>query len=272
MKRLVTLALALALALFAASAGARPSGSWSYNSSGRNGGSWQGFSPVWIQGLKGWYRADLGITIATGVSSWADQSGTGGIGAATQATGNRQPTYSTSGWTNGGSAISFPGTANIQLSTASTSYGAFTIVTAFKLTGTAGELIVHNSDTSAGDYLYGSTGNTMRVNRGGTESDKNLSSNWAVSNVVKAVAWVFDGTHAGNVLYVNGVSQTLTNGTSTGAPGTGTQTGAVFIGASQSGTLPVNGLLREVIIYNVALSAADITRLHQYQQATSATP
>jgi hypothetical protein len=38
-----------------------------------------------------WLRADLGITIGTGVSAWADQSGYGNT--FTQATGGLQPTY-----------------------------------------------------------------------------------------------------------------------------------------------------------------------------------
>ncbi len=43
--------------------------------------------------LAGWWRADLGITIGTGVSAWADQSGNGRH--LVQATGTDQPTTGT---------------------------------------------------------------------------------------------------------------------------------------------------------------------------------
>jgi len=49
-----------------------------------------GFQPTKLAGLLGWWRADLGTTVATGVSAWADQSGNGF--AATQAVGANQPT------------------------------------------------------------------------------------------------------------------------------------------------------------------------------------
>jgi len=36
-----------------------------------------GFTPLQLTNLRGWWRADLGITIATGVSQWNDRSGNG---------------------------------------------------------------------------------------------------------------------------------------------------------------------------------------------------
>lgn len=47
---------------------------------------------VYAGDLKQWLRGDLGITLGTGVSAWADQSG-GGMNAI-QATGTAQPAYS----------------------------------------------------------------------------------------------------------------------------------------------------------------------------------
>ena len=62
----------------------------------RFGGS-SPFSPKSISGLYLWLRADLGITIATGVSSWADQSGNGDANrTVTQGTGAAQPVYTAS--------------------------------------------------------------------------------------------------------------------------------------------------------------------------------
>lgn len=52
------------------------------------------FSPADLgSGLAIWLRADLGLTMGTGVSAWADQSGNGRNYS--QATGSRQPTLGT---------------------------------------------------------------------------------------------------------------------------------------------------------------------------------
>lgn len=57
--------------------------------------------------LAAWYAADKGITIATGVSAWADQSGNGNTLA--QATTTKQPVFSAGGGPKGLSALNFDG-------------------------------------------------------------------------------------------------------------------------------------------------------------------
>src|SRR5271169_4249375 len=58
-------------------------------------GSQPGFLPTDLPGCMLWLRASAGITIATGVSAWADQSGKGQN--ATQGSGAAQPAYVASG-------------------------------------------------------------------------------------------------------------------------------------------------------------------------------
>lgn len=48
------------------------------------------YSPTYLSGIAHWYRADQGITIATGVSQWNDLIGTSHL---LQATGANQPAY-----------------------------------------------------------------------------------------------------------------------------------------------------------------------------------
>jgi len=60
----------------------------------RNGGGGLAFTPKTLPGILAWYRADLGVTIGTGVSAWADQSGAGNT--AVQAVGVNQPTLTAS--------------------------------------------------------------------------------------------------------------------------------------------------------------------------------
>lgn len=57
-------------------------------------GRGQGFLPTQLNGCAIWLRGDRGITLATGVSVWADQSGNAFNG--TQGTGALQPLYTTS--------------------------------------------------------------------------------------------------------------------------------------------------------------------------------
>lgn len=56
------------------------------------------FSPAAYTSIKAWFRADLGTTIATGLSNWVDQSGSGDAAnkALVQATATAQPTLNAS--------------------------------------------------------------------------------------------------------------------------------------------------------------------------------
>jgi hypothetical protein len=74
----------------------------------RVGTSWtpQALSPA------AWYRADLGITIATGVSSWADQSGN--ARHATQGTGGLQPSLQAS-YIGGKPGVKFTGSQYLPI-------------------------------------------------------------------------------------------------------------------------------------------------------------
>lgn len=66
------------------------------------------FSPLALPNIRSWFRADLGVTIATGVSNWVDQSGKST--PLTQSTGATQPTRNNSDAAYGGQAtLSFNG-------------------------------------------------------------------------------------------------------------------------------------------------------------------
>ncbi len=93
-----------------------------------------GASPKTILGasLVAWYRADLGISLGTGVSAWADQSGNGNNFV--QATGAQQPTQGT---VDGKPALVFSGT---QALTGPTTFpsGAKSCYVVFQLSATPG--------------------------------------------------------------------------------------------------------------------------------------
>jgi hypothetical protein len=82
-------------------------------SRGRAGGGGPSATPLTIFGssVELWLRADLGVTIGTGVSAWADQSGKGRH--CTQAAGSQQPSV-VSSWKNGKPALDFvPGSSQV---------------------------------------------------------------------------------------------------------------------------------------------------------------
>ena len=77
-----------------------------------------GFTPPDAGTMYGWYRGDLGVTISTGVSAWANQSGTAPTLA--EGTGANQPTFSSS-LINSQPGMTFDG-SNDRLSVGSLSY------------------------------------------------------------------------------------------------------------------------------------------------------
>jgi hypothetical protein len=74
------------------------------------------FTPALISGIQAWYRADKGITLGTGVSAWADQSGIGdGYRNAVQANTSLQPTFNYSDPNfNNLPSITFSGSQGLQ--------------------------------------------------------------------------------------------------------------------------------------------------------------
>lgn len=62
-----------------------------------------------IPSLVAEYWSDLGVTVATGVSAWADQSGVSGV-PWVQGTAASQPAIEVAGWADGGKSILFDGT------------------------------------------------------------------------------------------------------------------------------------------------------------------
>lgn len=76
-------------------------------------------------GLTAWYRADQGITIATGVSQWNDISGNARNLA--QGTGANQPTYNATGGSNGRALLDFDGTNDTMVTGAFTQNQPFTV-------------------------------------------------------------------------------------------------------------------------------------------------
>lgn len=211
------------------------------------------FLPTSITGCQLWLLGDDLGAVDSAISSWADQSGNGRN--ATQGTGSSQPAVKIG--VNGKKCASFDG--GDQLDTSSFGLNNLTCFFVFRATGN-GLLYMHNPGGADISYLYTTTGNTVNIQVGATQSAKDLSASWGSDGLWRTAVQAYDGTHAGHKLYLNGADQTL----STAATGTpGLRTGVFRVGAGNGG-LFLTGQISEVIIYNAALTDSQRQQVEGY--------
>ncbi len=129
-----------------------------------------------------WVRADLGITIGTGVSAWADQSGNGKD--YTQATGANQPVYNSSDAT-----LSYlptvEATANGQnllssLALPNPTVSPWSVLLVVKFNAAPGLQVLVSSPVDARPFIY-STSTASQLNVSGNGGD--------IANVTSVAVW-----------------------------------------------------------------------------------
>lgn len=221
--------------------------------------------PALLPGLLMWLDGTRGISVNAGnVSSWADMSGN--ENHATQSTPGNQPSYSATGF-NGFPCVDWgAGAANRGLVTPSMSLGVNTLVGVIQASASSGYWLVHNGDGVDGAYMYCLSGASYSLARAGVRSSKNVSATWLADGVQRSVAVAYNGTHATHLSYRNGILNT----TSTllgNDPGTSEQAGNVFIGMNQAGGGQYRGKMAELLAYNRALTAGEVSFLENYFRA-----
>lgn len=206
----------------------------------RNSVSGLAFTPKALPGLISWYRADLGVTIATGVSAWADQSGAGNT--AVQATGANQPAFNASNaGFNGRPTIT--GTLNQSLSA--------TVATPNPLTLFVVGTLSASSFMVAGNGAWSLTDNGV-----------NLVMNSGTGNALgpRAVSV------AASMVAIDGVNGQVRTSQHTGGSvvDTGASTGTLI--TILNSVLVSNGgnVMAEMAIWNRVLTAGEIDRLNTY--------
>ena len=226
---------------------------------GRGASSGLVWTPKAITGLQLWLRADLGVTIGTGVSAWADQSGTGDANKnVTQATGSKQPTLNASDANyNNKPTLSFSSAASQCLVSglwASPLSQPWTVVAVGQDDGTVSAQVYVES----GSDLAGS--NRVLVYQNATNYELNAGA--------ALVANARDATPHGLVGVVNGVSSRIYNSArtavATGDAGARAPLGATFIGETFADTAFLNGKIAEVIVWSGALSDAQLAPVWNY--------
>ncbi len=220
------------------------------------GGAAAAFSPTSISGIAGWWRADLGRTIATGVSQWNDQSGSGDANRnLVQATGSKQPTYNaTDAAFNNQSTLSFASASSQQLDSAGNWSGALSQPYSIFLVG---------ADGGAGFQGWASnTASSVAINYGNGSANmviyagSFLASTQGASSSPKMVGGVFNG--GSSAIYENARTPRAT-----GAAGA-TALAQLTLGANPGAGIYLNGKLAEGLVYAKALSAGEIDQLSTY--------
>lgn len=202
-----------------------------------------GFAPPMMGGLLAWWRADAGITTATGVSAWADLSGNGNT--VTQATGSAQPTYNASSATFGARpSLTFVAASSQALANASfnasqpdTIYivGAFSVAASTEfIDGTTNRQILGQNATTNYEQYAG----TSVLSGGITDTNAH------------AICGVFADALSATAAYVDNSRVAVISGSA----GTSALTG-ISVGGVAGGFL--SGSIAEVIIYSGSHNATN---------------
>lgn len=209
------------------------------------------FSPIL------WLKADaLGLSDNDPVSTWTDSSGNGNDATST---GGARPTFKTA-IVNGMPVVRFDGSDDFMKVTA-LPYGAFTIFYVYNVS-TGGIIGEHstNGGSNSGDYHYQPGGAHFAANAtggGGALSAFDSTSPSIGTSTWLLISRTMDGTHAGHLAWVNGVSVTRSSFVGTSNPGTATITDDYYIGARAGTALFTAGDIAEIIIIPSVLSDPD---------------
>lgn len=212
------------------------------------------FSPLSLTNLRGWWRSDMGITIATGVSAWADQSGQGNT--LVQGTGANQPTL-TAGQINGRPALVFDG-VNDSLAVSFALTQPTTVFIVFsQISWTNFDMVFDGGAVSNDMSLQQATASPgLAIRAGGAAAA--LNNNLAVGTF-GLVTSIFDG--ASSLIQVNSTAATTGNpGTNAGA---GLRVGVRGAGGANFGNISV----AEIIVMAATATAAERVAVRSYSQA-----
>lgn len=202
------------------------------------------FAPPMLPNCVLWLRADIGTTIATGVSQWNDQSGNGNNFS--QATGSAQPTVAASvSALNGAPALQFAAASSQQLSLTSfagVSAQPFTVYCVALFTGTlaSGGVVFGFGTGGVGGIIRNNSGTPpiVTADTGPYSAQVNSAQSPASPFVASTI---FQG--ATSSLRTNDVA-------ATGTLGTGGISGSAAIGTDNAGGPFWAGYIAEVIVYS----------------------
>lgn len=221
------------------------------------------FAPSQITGIVGWWKSDTGVsTSASHVTTWADQSGAGnnitdsGSGLGPLITANFQ---------NGIQALNFDGSGSNFRVVNLTLGSSQTFVWVGKCENGSGSLWMMEHTTTIGggngSYMFSTGNNAMDVTRSSSNATIQAT-NWFGSTTGYFISRYNQGSNT-FTLRKNGASQ---SGTPGGSCGSANVSADFFVGSRGAGSLYAIARLLELMIFNAAITDADITHLETYIQ------
>lgn len=204
--------------------------------------------------LAAWYRSDMGVTIATGVSAWADQSGNGRH--LLQGVAGAQPALVAGATPNGRPVLRFDGSVD-------------SMQVAFTLNQPCTRIVVAKWTNRAGyNYLIDGAAGTdyCSLYRGAGSSTSYLYCGSTGPNVspTDATWYVYEDEPNGSACKLR-----LNGGTASQANGGTRNPGGVTLGNAGGGSYAAIADISEVIIVNRVLTAAERSALTAYARAWS---
>jgi len=225
-----------------------------WNTDGFLGSGTPPFNPTQLTGLAWWLRADLGTTIATGVSQWNDQSGVGDSNRnVVQATGSQQPTLNTSDATfNNQATLSFSHAAESSLQSGTWSPSISDPYTIF----------VVGSDTNDGNEEFfitvsGTFRPLMIFNNYIIEGNADLISTTS-QNTSKHI-FVLEVNNTASYIRINQATPQITGSIAGHFPLT-----IATVGSYISAGFALNGKIAEIALVDHILSTSDMTKMLTY--------
>ncbi len=205
-----------------------------------------------IASLYARYRADLGITISTGVSNWADQSGNSRD--LSQGTGGNQPTLVSAGF-NGYDYIQFDG-SNDFLSRVQALVQPIHVFIAFIAdTWTASDAVISFRDASSdpSDLRVAQVTSTPQIKQIGSSTGNTVSPTLGSRYLLQSF---FSGASSFQALN----NDAAVTGTTVNNDATHFILGASGLGGGNAGDINV----AELVIFNAEVTGADLTALKTY--------
>lgn len=234
--------------------------------SGRVAVSGRFATPADIAGLVGWWRADLGVTTATGVSQWNDQS-TSGFNVA-QATGSAQPALIASAY-NGKPCVRFVSASSQVLTRASTDIlaaGAYSIFAACKMTANNQAAFSNCGSASNGIGMPFTDGANRSVLHPGVAAFDDAAFNASALEIWSAVR----GASAKPTLRILSAPASLSGAATTMVDPGASANLAIGARTDQASGVPfgfLDGDIAEIAVYNVALTDAQVFAIENYMRA-----
>lgn len=217
------------------------------------------FNPSSIAGLRLWLDAsNLALADGASVSAWPDLSGSGIT--VSQGTAANQPTFRAANAVNGKKSVQFDGSNDYLITTLADTFGDFSVFVAWCPLSTAGAERIMDKSYINGFWLGRETGGAGEFGGGILESGPPYGHFLTTPNSQFSTL-SFTRRSSSKEVYRNG---TLVS-TEVGANPAALSSDAIWI-SSDSGSISSHSAMHlcEVLIWNVAISAAQRQIVHRY--------